>query len=176
MRSRGNFAGWQPDRGKTSCGTDRCRDRAADGWTGDFRMYSTQAGWSPSAKFYESKICTATGMTDVSFHINAGEVVGFAGLVGAGRTELAKVIFGEMPKNSGSILLDWSGSNNIRRPDQAISKGIGFAPEDRKREGLVLIRSVMENASMAILQPVSRFHFVRQPTGASYCVGLCRKA
>jgi L-arabinose transport system ATP-binding protein len=97
---------------------------------------------------------------NVSFHINAGEVVGFAGLVGAGRTELAKVIFGEMPKASGNILLE-GRSVTIRRPDDAIARGIGFAPEDRKREGLVLIRSVLENASMAILRRLSRFHFVR---------------
>lgn len=96
---------------------------------------------------------------DVSFYINAGEVVGFAGLVGAGRTELAKVIFGEMPKTSGRIVLDGK-EVNIHRPDEAIAKGIGFAPEDRKREGLVLIRSVLENTSLAILRSISRLHFV----------------
>lgn len=96
----------------------------------------------------------------VNVRINAGEVVGFAGLVGAGRSELAKVIFGEYPKNSGKIYLE-DREVNIRRPDDAIAKGIGFAPEDRKREGLVLIRSVLENASLAILKQLSRFHFVR---------------
>jgi L-arabinose transport system ATP-binding protein len=96
----------------------------------------------------------------VSFYINTGEVVGFSGLIGAGRSELAKVIFGDLPIISGRIVLDGQDVN-IRRPDQAIGKGIGFAPEDRKREGLVLIRSVLENASMAILRQVSRFHFVR---------------
>ena len=96
----------------------------------------------------------------VSFHINAGEVVGFAGLIGAGRTELAKVIFGDLPKTSGRIVLDGQDVN-IRRPDDAIAKGIGFAPEDRKREGLILIRSVLENASLAIMRQITRFHFVR---------------
>lgn len=98
---------------------------------------------------------------DVSFHINAGEVVGFSGLIGAGRSELAKVIFGEMPKKSGKIILDGE-EITVRRPDQAIAKGIGFAPEDRKREGLILMRSVLENASMAILRQLSRFHIVRR--------------
>jgi len=98
---------------------------------------------------------------DVSFHINAGEVVGFAGLVGAGRTELAKVVFGELPKASGRILLE-GREVTIRRPDDAIAKGIGFAPEDRKREGLILIRSVLENSSLAILPHLTRFHFVRR--------------
>ncbi len=97
----------------------------------------------------------------VSFYIRAGEVVGFAGLIGAGRTELAKVIFGELPKTGGRILIE-GREETIRRPDDAIAKGIGFAPEDRKREGLVLIRSVLENASMAILHRLRRFHFVRR--------------
>lgn len=97
---------------------------------------------------------------DISFNIKSGEVVGFAGLVGAGRSELAKVIFGDMPKNSGRIILDGE-ELNIRRPDQAIEKGIGFAPEDRKHEGLILVRSVLENTSIAILKQITRFHFVR---------------
>jgi L-arabinose transport system ATP-binding protein len=98
---------------------------------------------------------------DVSLYVNAGEVVGISGLVGAGRSELAKVIFGEYPKTGGRIFLD-SQEISIRRPDDSIAKGIGFAPEDRKREGLVLIRSVLENASMAILRSISRFHFVNR--------------
>ncbi len=98
---------------------------------------------------------------DVSIYINAGEVVGFGGLVGAGRSELAKVIFGEMPKNSGRILVEGE-ETSIHHPHDAISKGIGFAPEDRKREGLVLIRSVLENTSMAILRRLSYFHFIRR--------------
>jgi len=98
---------------------------------------------------------------DVSFYINAGEVVGFSGLIGAGRSELAKVIFGEYPKEKGAIFLDGE-EITITRPDQAIAKGIGFAPEDRKREGLILMRSVLENTSMAILRQLCRFHFVRR--------------
>ncbi len=98
---------------------------------------------------------------DVSFHVRAGEIVGFAGLVGAGRSELAKVIYGEYRKMGGTVTLD-GDEVNFRYPDAAISKGIGFAPEDRKQEGLFLSRSVLENASMAILRRLSRFHFIRQ--------------
>jgi L-arabinose transport system ATP-binding protein len=111
---------------------------------------------------------------DVSFYINEGEVVGFSGLIGAGRSELAKVIFGELPKNSGKIFL--SGEEiSARRPDQAIAKGIGFAPEDRKREGLILMRSVLENASMAILRKLSRFHFVRSSLERSVVSGFVER-
>jgi L-arabinose transport system ATP-binding protein len=110
----------------------------------------------------------------VSCHINAGEVVGFSGLVGAGRSELAKVIFGEFQKNRGRIFLDGE-EFSARRPDQAIAKGIGFAPEDRKREGLILIRSVLENASMAILRQISRFHFVRNGMEREFISGFIEK-
>jgi L-arabinose transport system ATP-binding protein len=96
---------------------------------------------------------------DISFHINAGEIVGFSGLVGAGRTELAKVIFGAESKTSGQVLLEGQPVN-IRRPDEAIAMGIGFAPEDRKREGLILIRSVLENASIAVLRQLTRLRFI----------------
>ncbi len=111
---------------------------------------------------------------NVSFHINAGEVVGFAGLVGAGRSELAKVIFGEFPKSIGRVILNGK-EVTIHRPDDAIAKGIGFAPEDRKREGLVLARSVLENASMAILKRLSRFSFVRSRMEQSVVAGFVEK-
>ena len=104
---------------------------------------------------------TSNWHQDINFHINAGEVVGFSGLVGAGRTELAKVIFGDLKKNSGRVFLE-GREINIHRPDDAIAKGMGFAPEDRKREGLILMRSVLENASMAILKQLCVFHFVRR--------------
>lgn len=98
---------------------------------------------------------------DISFHINAGEIVGFSGLIGAGRTELAKVIFGDYRKTSGTVLLDGEAVE-IRHPLEAITKGIGFAPEDRKREGLILIRSVLENASIAVLRWLTRLSFIQQ--------------
>lgn len=93
---------------------------------------------------------------EITFDIHAGEIVGFAGLVGAGRTELAKVIFGALPKDAGAISIDGSRVT-IRSPSDAIAANIGFAPEDRKGEGLILVRSVLENASMAILSSLARF-------------------
>jgi L-arabinose transport system ATP-binding protein len=97
---------------------------------------------------------------DVSFSVRAGEVVGFAGLVGAGRTELAKVVFGELPRDSGDVFVD-ERLVSIHRPSDAVAEGIGYAPEDRKREGLILMRSVLENASLAVLHRLSRFHFIQ---------------
>jgi len=111
---------------------------------------------------------------DINFHVNAGEIVGFSGLVGAGRTELAKVIFGAERKTSGKIILEGE-ELNIRQPIEAIAKGIGFAPEDRKREGLILIRSVLENASIAILRQLRRFRFIRRQLERETVTGYVEK-
>lgn len=98
---------------------------------------------------------------NVTFQIRAGEVLGFGGLVGAGRTELAKVIFGALPMSSGTVRI--SGQNrNIRAPSDAIAADIGFAPENRKVEGLILVRSVIENASLAVYSRLSRWGMLRQ--------------
>ena len=96
----------------------------------------------------------------ISFEVHAGEVLGFSGLVGAGRTELAKVIFGDLPRDSGRVLIEGQ-EVTIRQPGDAIRQGIGLAPEDRKREGLVVIRSVLENATIVILRRLTRLRFVR---------------
>ncbi len=111
---------------------------------------------------------------DISFQIRAGEVVGFAGLVGAGRTELAKVIFGDLPINAGIISID-GRPTRFRSPSDAIRCGIGLAPEDRKREGLILVRSVVENASLAILRQLSRFRFIRRGLERGVVGGYVRR-
>ncbi|NAZ35324.1 sugar ABC transporter ATP-binding protein [Rubellimicrobium sp. CFH 75288] len=97
---------------------------------------------------------------DVSFRIRAGEILGFGGLVGAGRTELAKVIFGEFPHSRGTIRI-LGRERTIRSPADAIASDIGFAPENRKAEGLILVRSVIENASMAVYRRLSRWGLLR---------------
>jgi ribose transport system ATP-binding protein len=83
----------------------------------------------------------------VSFTAGRGEIVGFAGLVGAGRTELMEAIFGVTPALSGSITLD--GQSFVpRRPTDAIERGVFLAPEDRKRHGLVLPMTIAQNTSL----------------------------
>jgi len=85
---------------------------------------------------------------DVSFYLKKGEILGFAGLVGAGRTETLKVLFGADKKGKGTIKINGKGVN-IRSPQDAIAYGIGLVPEDRKKEGLVTELSVLDNVIMA---------------------------
>lgn len=110
-------------------------------------------------------VLRADGLTtervhDVSFEVRRGEVVGFAGLVGAGRTDVAKALFGEDRLLAGQIYLEGKPIR-VRSSQEAIRAGIGLCPEDRKREALVLLRSVRENITLVILQALSRLHFVR---------------
>lgn len=92
---------------------------------------------------------------DVSFTVRAGEVLGLAGLVGSGRTSTAKAIIGMIPKKSGRILLDGKQAS-ISTPNDAIKIGIGYLPEDRKREGLLLSKPVRENITLAALNKFKR--------------------
>ncbi len=95
---------------------------------------------------------------DVSFAARAGEVVGLAGLVGAGRTEVVRAIFGADPIDAGTIHIDGQPVN-IRNPRDAIGHGIALLTEDRKGQGLVLIFDVRENISLAVLDRLTRGQF-----------------
>ena len=91
---------------------------------------------------------------DISFKLRKGEIVGISGLMGAGRTELAKTIYGAIPKQSGEIIVDGK-SVEIRSPQQGIKAGISYVSEDRKRNGLVLGISVKENMTLSALKNFS---------------------
>ncbi len=93
--------------------------------------------------------CSASGIHDISFEVRAGEIFGLAGLVGAGRTELARILFGITPADAGEISLDGK-TIHIRSPRDAISFGIGYVPEDRRRHGVILDMPVAANATMSI--------------------------
>jgi rhamnose transport system ATP-binding protein len=98
--------------------------------------------------------CTTSGVHGVSFDVRAGEIVGLAGLVGAGRTELARILFGLTPADAGTI--EWRGAaTTIRSPAQAARLGIAYVPEDRRRHGVILEMPVTTNATMAVLNRIS---------------------
>ena len=103
-------------------------------------------------------LCTDM-LQDVSFSIRSGEVVGLAGLIGAGRTEVARAIFGADPIKSGQVLLD-GVPVMFKEPRDAIRAGIALCPEDRKEQGLVQFRSIRENITMPVLSKVRKGPFV----------------
>ncbi len=92
---------------------------------------------------------------DVSFQLRRGEILGFAGLVGAGRTEVARVLFGIDRAESGEIWLNGK-KVHIRSPQHAMDNGIAYVPEDRHQQGLVMNFSIAANVTLPILQQVSR--------------------
>jgi len=98
---------------------------------------------------------------DVSFQLRQGEILGLAGLVGAGRTEVAQVLFGIDRAESGEIWLKGK-KVRIRSPQQAMEYGIAYVPEDRHLHGLVMNFSIASNVTLAILQQVSRLGLVDQ--------------
>jgi ribose transport system ATP-binding protein len=114
-----------------------------------------------------SPVLEARGLTragafrDVSFTVRAGEIVGIGGLVGAGRTEVARAIFGADPLDAGEIRL-LGKPLRLRSPRDAIRAGIGLVPEDRKGLGLILSMVVRENVSLANLDALTTAGFIRR--------------
>jgi len=96
---------------------------------------------------------------DISFQLKKGEVLGFAGLVGAGRTEVMRAIFGADPILSGEIKMEGK-TVRFSSPKDAIDHGIALCPEDRKDQGLVLGRSIRDNVSIPVLSKVSKGLFL----------------
>lgn len=93
---------------------------------------------------------------DVSFSLYEGEILGIAGLVGSGRTELVRLIFGADPKISGEIYLNGE-KVEIKSPEDAVKHGIGLVPEDRQNQGLILKMSVRENIGVTIIRKILKF-------------------
>ena len=111
---------------------------------------------------------------DVSFELRRGEVLGFAGLVGAGRTEVMRAIFGADPIISGEIRLEGQPVN-FKSPKDAIDHGIALCPEDRKEEGLVLARSIKDNVSMPVLEKVKKGLFLDEKAEEDLAVDAVKK-
>ena len=103
----------------------------------------------------ELKNVCGNGDKDISFKIHAGEVLGLGGLVGAGRTEIAQVIFGAKPKESGQIIFNGK-EIHPKTPREAIDLGIAMLPEDRKRHGALLGVSIKNNINMPTYQRISK--------------------
>jgi ABC-type sugar transport system ATPase subunit len=108
-----------------------------------------------------SRFCSPGRFEDVSFAVHAGEVVGLAGLVGAGRSEIARALFGLDPSVTGEVYVRGERVA-ITSPRDALRHGLGFVPEDRKRQGLVLPMRAGENATLPSLSRFARGGWVNR--------------
>jgi len=99
--------------------------------------------------------------SEVSFSLRRGEVLGMSGLVGSGRTQVARCIFGAEPFDSGEVLVNGK-SIRPRSPREAVKEGIALLTEDRKRDGLVLLCTIRDNASMASFERLSRWGVINR--------------
>ena len=111
---------------------------------------------------------------DISLEVHAGEIVGLAGLVGAGRTELARAIFGADPIDAGTVEL-FGRPLRIRGPHDAVRAGMALIPEDRKLEGLIQLLSIRRNVGLPNLDRFGHFGFVRARREREACLEWCRK-
>lgn len=111
---------------------------------------------APSDVVLSVKNLTKAGVcSDVTFEARAGEILGFVGLVGAGRTEIMQTIYGYRKKESGDIFLHGKRVN-IKSCQDAVKHGIGLIPEERKQQGLILGMSVFDNAALSVLDLYSK--------------------
>lgn len=122
---------------------------------------SIRSSVSPGETFLEVKNFTKKGeFNNISFKVHQGEILGVAGLLGSGRTEVAKAVFGVNHKDKGELLIKGQ-KVVISSPIEAIRNKIAFLTEDRKREGLVLDMSVSSNITLPIVKKISHFKFLK---------------
>ena len=104
---------------------------------------------------FEARNMISRRCKDVTVQLHKGEILGITGLLGSGCIELSKIIYGAVPKKSGEIYINGQ-LRNCSSPRKALASGIGFVSDDRKQEGLVLIRSIRENISMSSLKKLTK--------------------
>jgi ribose transport system ATP-binding protein len=120
------------------------------------------------------RVSAGSRVREVSFSVAAGEIVGLAGLMGSGRTELARVLFGIDPVRSGSMKVK-GRELRLRGPRDAIDAGIALIPEDRRAQGLVLEHSVRENLTLPLLDRMTRGPLLNDRTGRSLARDLIKR-
>lgn len=113
----------------------------------------------PGSPVLELRGVTTDDVADVDLTVHAGEVVGVAGLVGAGRSELMKAIVGDLPVHTGEMRVDGKAVR-FSSPADSVGAGIGFAPEERKAEALIMERTVRDNTVLAVLPKLAKGFFV----------------
>jgi ribose transport system ATP-binding protein len=122
----------------------------------ELKEYYPKRSSSLSDVALEVRNLTGNGGENISFSVRKGEILGVAGLVGSGRTEMANVIYGSVRKDSGDILIGGK-KVDIKSPDRAIKYGIGLIPEDRKNHGCVLNANIRFNISLSVIDKYSKW-------------------
>lgn len=125
------------------------------------QIYPKEAAAIGNPVFCVKNLCSAGVFSDISFEVRSGEILGFSGLVGAGRSEVMNAIFGIDSYDSGELYLDGKALK-INSPRDAIDNGIALVSEDRKLYGLVLCRSIKENVSLPNLRKRHQQAFIKQ--------------
>ncbi len=137
----------------------KSRESLREGSTAFGHVGATPAAMRPEPLLVAASLGGGAMLRDVSVDIGRGEIVGLAGLLGSGRTETARAIFGDVPHASGTMTLD-GASYAPSQPEEAIRAGVGFVSEDRKGEGIIPDLSVRENLTLAALKGLTRFGVV----------------
>lgn len=112
--------------------------------------------------------------SDVSFTLRRGEIYGLAGLVGSGRTEVARALFGADPLDAGQVYFKGQPVK-IASPQDAVRLGIGLLPEERKGQGLCLILPVRSNMTLVVLERFSPYQWVNRPAERAFCQALVER-
>ena len=141
----------------------------------EWLAHETAANPAQSEKHFSVKGLRRQGvLQDISFDVHAGEILGIFGLVGSGRTELARAIIGADPLDAGEIFVK-QNKVHLRSPKEAIQAGICLAPEDRKQQGLLLGKSVQENIALPNLKKLKGAFMLSYTKIAAYAADFVRK-
>nr|WP_314461114.1 sugar ABC transporter ATP-binding protein [uncultured Clostridium sp.] len=111
--------------------------------------------YKPQEVVFEAKNMNSRNVHDMSLKLHKGEILGITGLLGSGTIELSKILYGAIPMESGELWVHGE-RKDCSAPAKALKSGIGFVSDDRKQEGLVLVRSIRENISMSSLKKLTR--------------------
>lgn len=138
------------------------------------QMYPTKTN-KPGDVLIEVKNATKTGYyKDISFNVRRGEILAFTGLVGAGRTEVCKILFGLLKPDTGKVFMDGK-EVEINSPQEAFRMGIGLLPEDRQVQGLFTELPIYENVTSANLKKYAPGHTVNTKKEMQSAVDICKQ-